>query len=81
MRMEFSKQSDAQSLADRLHDYMLANDTNYAASCAANQTRVWAVPYQMTDENGKVISAAWCVNVKERCLGALSDVEQKALQR
>jgi len=76
MRLEFPKQSDAQALADRIHSWMLANDRNYAASVAAGHTTAWCIPYQVVDEAGKVINPAWCVNVKERCLGALTGTER-----
>jgi hypothetical protein len=80
MRLEFSNQSDAQALADRIHEWMQANDADYAASVEAGHTVAWAVPFQRTDEDGKVIDPAWNVSIKPRCMGALTPAERDSAQ-
>ena len=80
MRIEFTKQSDAQAFADRIHAWMLANDVNYATSVAAGQTKAWCVPYQQKDINGTVTNPAWCVNVKDRCMAALTPSEMASVK-
>ena len=76
MKIEFSAKADAQALCDRLHDWMLANDRNYAASVASGHSTAWAVPYQVKDEAGVVLNPAWCVTIKPRCMDALTAHEK-----
>ena len=79
MKLQFAKQADAQAYADKLHHWMLANNTYYAASVTAGHTKQWAIPYQQKDENGNVIDPMWCVGVKDRCMNALTVDERKAV--
>ena len=69
-RLSFPTRAEAQAKADAIHDWMLANDTAYAASVYAGHTVKWADAVQDYDENGKVIGSKWYVPVSERCAGA-----------
>ena len=62
-------ESEAQELADRCHEYLIANDEAYAASVAAGQTRQWAIPAQDED------TGLWSVPVNERVYGCLTAEE------
>jgi len=62
-------QAEAQELATRCHEYLIANDPAYAASVAAGQTLQWAIPAQ-DEETGP-----WSVPVNERVRGALTEAE------
>lgn len=70
-RLEFTTQAEAQAEADRIHAWMVANDTAYAASVYAGHTTKWADPIQDYDDDGNVIGTKWCVPVSARCAGAL----------
>jgi len=63
-RLQFNTQAEAQAKADAIHNWMLANDTAYAASVLAGHTTKWADPIH--DEENNV----WLVPVSERCAGA-----------
>ena len=63
-------ESSAQELADRIHEYMIANDEAYAASVWAGQTLQWAIPAK-DEETGM-----WSVPVEPRCIGALTEDEK-----
>jgi len=80
MKLEFATEKSAQALCDRMHDWMLANDINYAASVASGQTTAWAKPFQVKDEKGKVLNPAWCVTVKPKCMGALTAQEKSQVK-
>jgi hypothetical protein len=80
MMLTFVSEQAAQAKALQIHEWMIANSDAYAESVAAGKTTAWAVPYQQKDEDGNVIDPAWCVNVKDRCLGALTDSERAAVK-
>lgn len=65
-------QAEAQELADRCHEYLIANDEAYAASVWAGQTLQWAIPTQ--DE----ATGLWQVEVNERVFGAMT-AEERAI--
>lgn len=78
MRLSYATQAAAQAKADAIHAWMMANDPAYIATA-------WAKPYQdyvlnATGDKVSVSGTAWYVNVKERCLRALSASEKAALQ-
>jgi len=70
--LEYSLQVEAQTKADAMHAWMIANRPEYAKSVSDGQTLRWAIPYQ-----GR---AAWCINVKTRASGALTAPEIAALK-
>lgn len=65
-------QAEAQELAVRCHEYLIANDEAYAASVWAGQTLQWAIPTQ-DEETG-----LWQVPVNERVFGAMT-AEERAI--
>lgn len=69
-RLSFPTRAEAQAKADAIHDWMLANDTAYAASVMAGHTTKWADPMQDVDDDGNVVGSMWYVPVSERCAGA-----------
>lgn len=71
-RLEFAVQANAQSLADRTHTWMVANDSEYARSVGAGQTLRWAIPYFDT--------TVWCTNIKTRSFNSLSGPERSAVK-
>ena len=62
-------EAEAQELADRCHAWLIANDSAYAASVAAGQTRQWAIPAQDED------TGLWQVLVNERVYPCLTKAE------
>lgn len=77
-RLQAASQSAQQTLADRIHAWLIANSTDYSRSVSAGQTLRWAVPYQMRDQNGNVIDPNWQVNIKDRSYNALTAPEKAA---
>lgn len=80
MRLEFALKADAQAFAAKVHAQMIATNPDYAKSVTAGQTTAWAIPYQDRDAEGKVIGTLWYVNVKYRCLGAMTAQERGAIK-
>jgi hypothetical protein len=76
MRLDFPTKDEAQAMADKIHEWMIANDAAYAQSVKDGHTKAWAIPYQDKDEDNKIISPAWFVNVKERSVNSLSAAEE-----
>lgn len=76
MRIERDPKAEAQALADRIHQWLIANDRAYAKSVADGQTLRWDVPRQQVDEKGVVTNQKWRVIVKPRVTGALSASER-----
>ncbi len=62
-------QAEAQELADRCHEYLIANDEAYAASVWNGHTLQWAIPTQ-DEETGM-----WNVPVNERVYPCLTAEE------
>ncbi len=60
----------AQELADRIHEYLIANDEAYAASVWAGHTLHWAFPSQDKE------TGLWSVPIEPRCIGALTEAER-----
>lgn len=79
MRLSYSTQSAAQTVADRIHTWMIAHSADYAASAAAGRTTAAMKPYQDKDASGNVIGTNWYINLKDRHLGALTDAEKASL--
>ena len=75
MRLSFPSQAEAQSYADSLHTWLIANNPDYAHSVAAGHTTAWAKPYQDLDSKGVPLTPDWFINVKERCQPALSPTD------
>jgi hypothetical protein len=80
MRLEFDTKAAAQSKADAIHAWLVANNKDYAASVASGQTLRWAEPRQDLDRDGKPIGTKWHVSIKDRCLNALSTQEKNAIK-
>jgi hypothetical protein len=80
MRLEFDTKAAAQSKADAIHAWLIANDAAYAASVASGQTLRWAIPRQDVDKDGNVIGTKWHIAVKGRCMGALTAQEKNAVK-
>lgn len=59
----------AQELADRCHAWLIENDTAYAASVTAGQTKAWAIPTQ------DKATGLWLVPVTERVFPCLTKAE------
>lgn len=72
-RLEFALEADAQTLADRVHAFMIANNRDYARSVGRGQTLRWAFPYQ--DQ----IPTVWSVNIKDRSFASLTGPERSAV--
>lgn len=62
-------EAEAQELATRCHEYLIANDPAYAASVAAGHTLQWAIPTQDED------TGMWSVPVSERVYPCLTSDE------
>lgn len=75
MKIEKDLKNSAQALADKIHQWLINNDPNYANSVAIGQTLVWDTPKQPLDNNGNAINAKWKVVVKERMLASLTPAE------
>lgn len=69
-RLEFATKPLAQTKADAMHAWMIANSPAYAAGVTAAQITAWALPYQDV--------AVWCINVKDRSTESLT-VPEKSL--
>ena len=74
-------QAAAQELADRCHEYLIANDQAYAASVAAGHTLQWAIPapvYANAEQgfnDSESVAIGWSVPVNERVFGCLTAEE------
>jgi hypothetical protein len=76
VRLDFQTKDEAQAMADKIHQWMIANDAAYAQSVKDGHTTAWAIPYQDKDKDNKVINPDWFVNVKERSVKSLSAAEE-----
>ncbi len=80
MRLLLPNQAAAQGKATAIHNALLAQNSDYAASVARGNTVRWAVPYQDLDAiGGSPINSNWYVNCKTRMLGSLSGPDRAAL--
>jgi hypothetical protein len=79
MRLEFDTKAAAQSKADAIHAWLVANNKDYAASVASGQTLRWAEPRRDVDENGNAVGK-WHIPLKDRALGALARAERDRLK-
>lgn len=80
MRLEFDTKPAAQSKADAIHAWLIANSPDYARSVAVGQTLRWAIPRQDVDEAGNVTGTKWNVAIKGRCMGGLTAQERAAVK-
>lgn len=78
MRLMFATRTEAQTFADRVHAWMIANNADYARSVSAGQTTAWARPYQDLDENRVPLNTNWYINLKERSVNACTAPERAA---
>jgi hypothetical protein len=44
MKLTFTTQAQAQAVADRIHQFLIVKDPEYAASVQTGQTTAWDVP-------------------------------------
>lgn len=79
MKLPQDTKTDAQALADRLHQHAIDTNPLYAESVRLGHTLRWCVPQQTVDKDGKVIDAAWVVPIDERVAGGLTKDERAAV--
>jgi hypothetical protein len=79
MRLEFDTKAAAQSKADAIHAWLVANNPPYAASVASGQTLRWAEPRQDVDADGKPFGK-WHIAVKSRCMNSLTAQEKATVK-
>lgn len=79
MKYYFATKAAAQSKADAIHAWIVANNTGYAGSVTKGQTLRWDVPHQDLDDKGQPIGTQWYVNIDQKCNGALTAQELAGL--
>lgn len=80
MKLYYPTQAQAQDKADSLHQWLIANDADYAASVKAGDTLQWDIPKQDGDKSGTIATSQWQVTILDRCMAALTADEKAALQ-
>ena len=76
--MRFALKADADTLAARVHTWMIANNAAYANSVTRGRTLRWAFSYQDLDTAGTPERPEWHVNLKARSFDALTGPEKAA---
>lgn len=71
----FATKGEAQSKADAIHAYIVANNSAYAKSVTDGKTVRWDVPHQDLDDKGQPVDTQWFVFLKPKGLGALTAQE------
>ena len=80
MRLAFATKAAAQAVADRLHAYMQATNSEYAKSVQQGRTTACCKPYQDVGRDGKPIGSDWFLNFKDRHMAGLTVAERADLK-
>jgi|SRR3990167_918190 len=83
MRIYAKDQEQAQSFADRAHQYLIANSISYAQSVASGQTTAWSIPthdWVVNEEGERVLDAKgepipagdWYILLEDRVIPAFT---------
>lgn len=77
MKLELASQAAAQTRADEIHAWLIANDAAYAKSVQLGQTVRWSFAKAALDDKG-VATGKWDVTTKPRVRNALTTAEKLA---
>lgn len=79
MKLYYPLRTDAQTKADDIHTWMIANSPGYGKSVSDGRTLRWSFAQQDVDSKGAAIPGSqWYVTVKDRSDGALTPSEKLA---
>lgn len=74
MRIYFPTVQAAQAFANRIHNWMMNNNDEYAHSVSIGQTLRWAIPARGVLAQGDTSTDFFCA-VKPRCMPGLEEGE------
>lgn len=80
MKLYFALRADAQTRADDIHAWMVANGPGYGKSVSDGRTARWSIPAQDLDDKGVPLTTEWFIVTKDRCDGAITPTERTALK-